>query len=584
MNLGAQALLAVTPILLAAILLTGFRIAAKVVMPIVLAVTAIIASTAWEVSTANIAASTVQGLFVTFNILFIIFGAMLLLNTLKHSGAVDVIRTGFRLLNDDRRVQVILVVWLFGAFIEGAAGFGTPAAITAPLLVALGFPALCAVMLGMMVQSTPVTFGAAGTPIIIGVQGGLDSTAINRQLVENGSGFPEYLQVITSNAAILHATVGTLMPLIMVTMMTRFFGPGRSWREGLEIAPFAIFGGLAFTVPYLLAGLFLGPEFPSLLGALIGLAIVTLAARHEFLTPNRVTAAAPVNDPTDRAHWDFAPRESWPSHWSGNLVIEPDDRPKRKLSYVSAWLPYLFVAALLVLTRIRELPIGDWLQSVQIEWTDIFGTAISGSTQPLYLPGTIFCVAVLFTAFLHRMKFAQVKEALSESSKILLRAGFVLIFTIPMVRIYINSGMNDVGIDSMPIVMAEWVATNVGAIWPFFAPVIGALGAFIAGSNTVSNLMFSQFQFGVAESLKISTAMIVALQAVGAAAGNMIAIHNVVAASATVGLLGQEGLTLRRTIISTLYYLAFVGALGLVAVYVLDATDGLMGAAGAKSG
>lgn len=584
MNLGAQALLAVTPILLAAILLTGFRIAAKVVMPIVLAVTAIIASTAWEVSTANIAASTVQGLFVTFNILFIIFGAMLLLNTLKHSGAVDVIRTGFRLLNDDRRVQVILVVWLFGAFIEGAAGFGTPAAITAPLLVALGFPALCAVMLGMMVQSTPVTFGAAGTPIIIGVQGGLDSAAINRQLVENGSGFPEYLQVITSNAAILHATVGTLMPLIMVTMMTRFFGPGRSWREGLEIAPFAIFGGLAFTVPYLLAGLFLGPEFPSLLGALIGLAIVTLAARHEFLTPKRVTAAAPVNNPRDHAHWDFGPRESWPSHWSGNLVIEPDDRPKKKMSYVSAWLPYLFVAGLLVLTRIRELPIGDWLQSVQIEWTDIFGTAISGSTQPLYLPGTIFCVAVLFTAFLHRMKFAQVREALSESSKILLRAGFVLIFTIPMVRIYINSGMNDVGIDSMPIVMAEWVATNVGAIWPFFAPVIGALGAFIAGSNTVSNLMFSQFQFGVAESLKISTAMIVALQAVGAAAGNMIAIHNVVAASATVGLLGQEGLTLRRTIIPTLYYLAFVGALGIVAVYVLNATDGLMGAAGAKSG
>lgn len=584
MNLGVQALLAVTPIFLAAILLTGFRMAAKVVMPIVFAVTAIIASMVWEVSPANIAASTVQGLFVTFNILFIIFGAMLLLNTLKHSGAVDVIRTGFRLLNDDRRVQVILVVWLFGAFIEGAAGFGTPAAITAPLLVALGFPALCAVMLGMMVQSTPVTFGAAGTPIIIGVQGGLDSAAINRQLMETGSGFPEYLQVITSNAAILHATVGTLMPLIMVTMMTRFFGPGRSWREGLEVAPFAIFGGLAFTIPYLLAGLFLGPEFPSLLGALIGLAIVTLAARHEFLTPKRVPAPAQDNDTTDRGHWDFAPRESWPSHWSGNLVIEPDDRPKKKMSYVSAWLPYLFVAGLLVLTRTRELPIGDWLQAVQIEWTDIFGTAISGSTQPLYLPGTIFCVAVLFTAFLHRMKFAQLKEALSESSKILLRAGFVLVFTIPMVRIYINSGMNDVGIDSMPIVMAEWVATNVGAIWPFFAPVIGALGAFIAGSNTVSNLMFSQFQFGVAESLRISTAMIVALQAVGAAAGNMIAIHNVVAASATVGLLGQEGLTLRRTIIPTLYYLAFVGALGLVAVYVLNATDGLMGAAGTTSG
>ena len=121
----------------------------------------------------------------------------------------------------------------------------------------------------------------------------------------------------------------------------------------------------------------------------------------------------------------------------------------------------------------------------------------------------------------------------------------------------------------MPIAMATWVADNFGQVWPLFAPTIGALGAFIAGSNTVSNLMFSLFQHGVATQLAISGAMVVALQAVGAAAGNMIAIHNVVAASATVGLLGQEGATLRKTILPTLYYLAVVGLLGLVAVYVL---------------
>jgi lactate permease len=117
--------------------------------------------------------------------------------------------------------------------------------------------------------------------------------------------------------------------------------------------------------------------------------------------------------------------------------------------------------------------------------------------------------------------------------------------------------------------MATWVAENVGNVWPLFAPTIGALGAFIAGSNTVSNLMFSLFQHGVATQLAISGAMVVALQAVGAAAGNMIAIHNVVAASATVGLLGQEGATLRKTILPTLYYLAIVGMLGLLAIYVL---------------
>ena len=152
----------------------------------------------------------------------------------------------------------------------------------------------------------------------------------------------------------------------------------------------------------------------------------------------------------------------------------------------------------------------------------------------------------------------------------------MLIFTVPMVRVYINSGVNALGIASMPISMAEWVAVNVGGIWPLFAPTIGALGAFIAGSNTVSNLMFSLFQHGVAERLLISGAAIVALQSVGAAAGNMIAIHNVVAASATVGLLGQEGATLRKTAIPTLYYLLVAGAIGLIAIYGLSISDPLV--------
>jgi lactate permease len=148
----------------------------------------------------------------------------------------------------------------------------------------------------------------------------------------------------------------------------------------------------------------------------------------------------------------------------------------------------------------------------------------------------------------------------------LLGAGFVLIFTVPMVRIYINSGVNPLDLPGMPIAMAEFVADNVGRIYPVFAPSVGALGAFIAGSNTVSNLMFALFQLGVALKLSMPTFVVVALQAVGAAAGNMIAIHNVVAACATVGFLGREGMVLRRTIIPTIYYLVVVGLLGLLLV------------------
>jgi lactate permease len=563
MSLGIQALLAVMPILVAAVLLIGFRWPAKWAMPLVYVVAVLIALTAWQVSFPRVVAATIQGLFITFDILFIIFGAILLLNTLKYSGAVTAIRNGFTNISTDRRVQIVIIAWLFGSFIEGASGFGTPAAIAAPLMVALGFPAMAAVMIGMMIQSTPVTFGAVGTPILVGVRGGLDTPVVTDQLETIGMSFEQYLQAITAGSAIMHGITGTLIPLLMVMMMTRFFGRNRSWTEGLSILPFAIFGGLAFTIPYALTGVFLGPEFPSLLGALVGLAIVTFAARQGLLLPKDT--------------WDFPPREEWQPEWISRLEINLEELAgKRSMALWLAWVPYLLVALLLVLTRLPQLGIGAQLRKVAITWPDIFGTDIGASTTPLYLPAFILIVVVAITFFLHQMNGTDIRGAISDSSKVLLGAGFVLIFTVPMVRVYINSGMNAADLPSMPVAMAAWIAENVGAVWPFFAPTIGALGAFIAGSNTVSNLMFSLFQFGVAEQLLISGIVIVSLQAVGAAAGNMIAIHNVVAASATVGLLGQEGATLRKTIIPTLYYVVVVGILGLIAVYVLNLPDPLM--------
>jgi lactate permease len=242
------------------------------------------------------------------------------------------------------------------------------------------------------------------------------------------------------------------------------------------------------------------------------------------------------------------------------------------MSFARAWLPYLLVAAFLVLTRLNQLPLKEWLSGLTIGWNNIFGTGISGSSEILYLPGTVFILVVAITYFLHRMKPLQLSSAFADSGRIILGAGFVLIFTVPMVRIYINSGMNPAGMASMPIAMAEWVAGRVGDIYPLFAPAVGALGAFIAGSNTVSNLMFSLFQYGVANSLGFSAAFVLALQAVGAAAGNMIAIHNVVAASATVGLLGQEGSVLRKTIIPTLYYVLLTGLIGLIVLLLIGLT------------
>ena len=565
MQPGTLAFLAFSPILLAAVLLVGLRWPAKRAMPVVYFLTAGIGLYVWEMSLNRVLASTLQGLVITIGVLWIIFGAILLLNTLKYSGGITAIRAGFAKISPDRRIQAIIIGWLFGCFIEGASGFGTPAAIAAPLLVAIGFPALAAVLLGMLVQSTPVSFGAVGTPIIIGVNSGLDSATIGAQLAARGSSWDVFLQVITSNVAIIHAMVGTVIPLIMVMMLTRFFGREKSWKAGFEVLPFAIFAGLAFTVPYAFTGVFLGPEFPSLLGGLVGLALVTTAARFGFLVPKKT--------------WDFADPKEWPSEWMGSVEMKLDQLPRHQpISIFRAWLPYVLVGALLVLSRVFP-EIGGAMKSVVIVFADILGEkGIKADFQPLYLPGGILVAVVLITVFLHGMRARSLVKAVGESSRVLLGAGFVLLFTVPMVRILINSGVNAADLPSMPIAMAKWVADSVGNVYPLLAPSVGALGAFIAGSNTVSNMMLSQFQFGVATSLGISTAMVVAVQAIGAAAGNMVAIHNVVAASATVGLLGREGAILRKTFWPTVYYVLMTGTVAMIAIYVLGVSDPLLAA------
>ncbi len=564
MSLGLLALLAVAPIALAAILLVGFRVPARVTMPLVFLAAVAIAFMVWGMTLPQVAAATIQGLVITFDLVFIIFGAILLLKTLEKSTAIHVIEKGFSSITTDRRIQVVIIVWTFGSFIEGASGFGTPAAVVAPLLVAMRFPTMAAVMLGMMVQSTPVTFGAAGTPVLVGVADGLSSPDMLARADAAGMDYDAYVRLIAVYAAGLHAIIGIIMPAFMIVMMTRFFGTKKSWSEGLSALPFAIFGGLAFVIPYFLTALILGPAFPSLLGGLIGLVIVVTAAKMNFLTP--------------KDSWDFPEESSWPADWLGKISVA-SGVGKPGMSLALAWVPYLLVAAFLVITRIPAFGVGDLLRSaaVTVSLPDILGTGISASTTPLYLPGAIFIVVVLITALLHRMSGSELGGAFRAALGTLLGAGFVLVFTVPMVRIYINSGVNASGYDSMPIVMAEWVAANVGGVWPAVAGAVGGFGAFIAGSNTVSNLMFVAFQHGVADALMISGLLIAALQAVGAAAGNMVAIHNVVAASATVGYLGKEGSILRKTIIPTIYYLTALGILGLIAQYVIGVPDPLGG-------
>lgn len=554
-------LLALLPIVLCGILLIGMQWSAKRTMPVVLIVTAAIAILIWDMTINRVASSVLQGLVITISVLWIVFGALFLLNTLKNTGAIAIIRQGFTHVSPDRRVQAIIIAWCFGTFLEGASGFGTPAAIAAPLLVAIGFPALGAVLMGMMIQSTPVSFGAVGTPLIIGVNKGLDTIAITAELAKKGIEWETFMQLITSQVAIMHGIIGTFMPLLMVMMLTRFFGKNKSWKEGFAIWPFAIFAGLAFTVPYALTGVYLGPEFPTLIGGLISIVVVIHAAKKGFLMP--------------KTTWDFAPKKEWPSTWIGKLVADDESNipqsVNKKMTVVMAWFPYLLVAILLVCSRML-LEFKALLMNITLNFSSLLGEVdINAGFSPLYLPGGVLLISAVAAAiFQSKRPLSSLNAAFKESGRTVLSAGFVLIFTIPMVRIFINSGVNLSNIMSMPVASAELFASIFGSAFPLISSTIGALGAFIAGSNTVSNMMFSQFQYEAAMSLHISPSLIIAAQAVGAAAGNMIAIHNVVAASATVGLLGMEGATLRRTILPTIYYVLFSGIIAMITIYLFN--------------
>lgn len=556
MHTGLLALLSLLPIITVAVFLVALRWPASRAMPLSYGVAFVLALAVWQVPFVQVAAASVNGLIVALTLLYIIFGAILLLNTLQEGGALKTIRQGFTSITPDRRVQVIVIAWLFGSFIEGSAGFGTPAAVAVPLLVGLGFPGMAAVTAGMIIQSTPVSFGAAGTPILVGVNTGLSADpAVAEYARQIGlAEWSDFLALIGLRVALLHALAGTLVPLILVSAMTRFFGRSRSLAEGLRVWKFALFAALSMTVPYVAAAWLLGPEFPALLGSLTGLAIVVTAARRGFLTP-----------PPEQC-WDFERKEHWPADWTGSIQPRDVSHQSGSMGMVKAWSPYVLVAALLLVTRLRALPFGGWLQSWTVSWPNIFGTDVAASVQPLFLPGTIFIAVSLATWGLHRIPGAAYRQSWAASLRVTAAASVALVFTVPMVQVFINSGGGGAGYDRMPIALADGIAALAGSAWPLFAPFIGGIGAAVAGSNTVSNMMFSLFQFDMGQRIAVDPTWIVALQAVGGAAGNMICVHNVVAASAVVGLLGKEGAVIRMTVVPFVYYALLPGAAGYAVV------------------
>ncbi len=559
-----ETLLALTPLLIVAVLLVGLLWSATRVMPVAWAAAAIIAFVVWEMPLTFVGAASLTGVMAAIEILWIVFGALVLLYTLMASGAVDRINAGFAKISDDRRVQIILLGFFLATFMEGVAGFGTPAAVVAPLLLALGFPALAAVIAALIGHAIATVFGAVGTPIIVGYQQPL--SAVEGQIADGtGLSVAAYSAEAAAYAALFNGILGIAMPLVAVAMVVYFFGEERTLAPVWGVAPLAIVSGVAFAIPFVASAYLIGPELPSLFAAMIGGAVVVGLLKAGYLEPED--------------HWDFPDRDSWPDHWVGS--IEPGGEEAKSeaatastpsMGLLRAWSPYLILAALLIVTRIID-PVAAFLQQgpiLAISW-DVFGTGLEGAIRWAYVPGTWLLISALIAVPLFGMNRGDVAGAWKEAASKIVSPAIVLFFVIAMVEIMLSTDAHGTGpVDgSMIVVLADGTASTFGAAYPMIAPTVGMIGSFVAGSITVSNITFAAFQFEVGVALGMPTTILVASQSIGAAIGNVVAIHNVIAALATVGMVGATGRVIRLNLIPLIYYLVGGGILTTLAVYVV---------------
>ena len=485
----------------------------------------------WKMDGLHIAAYSALGFLSTIDILLVIFGAILLLNTLERAGAIATISDGFSGITKDRRIQIIVIAWLFGAFIEGAAGFGTPAALAAPLLVGLGFPPIAAATVALVCNSTPVSFGAAGTPTVTAVtvlESSLKSLQMSPEAFRDG---------LTVTTATIHGIAGTAMPFVAVLMTTLFFRDRKpfSFKPALEILPFALFSGLSFTVPYYLLARFAGPELPSLLGATIGLAITVPAAKAGLLVPKNV--------------WGFD------ADVAGATPQREPGKHTGKTGLMAAWMPYVVIALILVVTRVPQFGLKGAIAGMTVGIHNILGIEnLNWTWKYLNNPGLVFIATSLGAACLFNVPGREFGFIWLRTAKSLKNAVVALATGIALVQLMRYSNVNASGLGSMLNEIAVSLKDAFGSGYLVVSPYIGVLGAFVSGSNTVSNTLFAALQFDTARLLALSPILVVALQSVGGAIGNMTCINNVVAVCTTTGVKNEEGKIIIRNVLPTILY------------------------------
>ncbi|NIF30023.1 L-lactate permease [Pantoea sp. Tr-811] len=535
-SLGLSALAAVIPIVFFFLALAVFRLKGHVAGSITLALSVLVAIFAFQMPVDMALAAAGYGfLYGLWPIAWIIVAAVFLYKLTVKSGQFEVIRSSVLSITDDQRLQVLLIGFCFGAFLEGAAGFGAPVAITAALLVGLGFNPLYAAGLCLIANTAPVAFGALGIPIIVAGQvTGIDAFHIGAM---TGRQLP---------------LLSLFVPFWLVFMMDGLRGVKETW-------PAALVAGLSFAVTQYFTSNFIGPELPDITSALVSLICLTLFLK--VWQPKRSFGQAKGS--------------------VGAAVVQPSGSQPTPYSFgeiFKAWSPFLILTVLVTIWTLK--PFKAAFAPGGAMYNFVFNFAIPHLDQlviktapivtaptampavfkldPISATGTAIFLSALVSMAVLKINFktglTTFKETLWELRWPILSIGMVLAFA--FVTNY--SGMSS----TMALVLA-----GTGAAFPFFSPFLGWLGVFLTGSDTSSNALFSSLQATTAHQIGVNDTLLVAANTSGGVTGKMISPQSIAVACAATGLVGKESDLFRFTVKHSLFFATIVGLITLIQAY-----------------
>jgi lactate permease len=502
--------------------------------------------------------AVIRGLITAWTPILIVAGAILLFKTMEATGSLAILERWLKGISTNQVALLMIVGRAFPFLIEGASGFGTPVALAAPMLVGLGFAPVPSALLLLVMNTTPVSFGAVGTPTWFGFsQIGL----ITQEILEVG---------------IYSVWIHTVSSFVIPLLGLRFLLPWSTIRKNLGFIFLSIF---STQIPYVVSA-YLSYEFPALLGGLVGLLVSVWAAKKNLGL-----------EPASNLGVEQRAQNSEVLEKTSTPILTTNDRQGRSSSSElwKGFLPLVLTVSILVITRIPALGIRQLLTltspqlgislgflgnlaispSLVVSLQSILGTQISATHQLLYVPSLIpFFLVVGICFYLFRVSSEQQQKVWATTYKQMKKPALALFGALVFVELLsINDGIA-LGIESANpsamVLLGTSLAQWAGPVWPGMASFLGALGSFFSGSNTVSNLTFGGIQYSIAQVAGYNPLVLLALQSVGGAMGHMVALNSIVAVCTVLGLGNQEGYMLKRVFPVLLVYGIITGIIGMV--------------------